>query len=106
MLDDNGLTNRISPEALMKFKKSDYQKIWVDPKTYNVIAYTILPNKRVINFNIEYINFLTNMKSISTKPKLVIKTFDMDSILDKISIKGIDALSKDELSFLNEQSKK
>ena len=55
------------------------------------------------------IDLNTEKKESSDIEKIIVeneKRFELDSILDKINIVGVDKLTKEELDFLKEQSKK
>jgi hypothetical protein len=55
------------------------------------------------------IDLNTEKKESSDIEKIIVeneKRFELDSILDKISIVGVEKLTKEELDFLKEQSKK
>lgn len=99
LLEDNGLDGKICPNALTKFKSNGYIKLWVDPLTFELIAFTHENNKREIQFNLEFISHMKGLKSLSIKEKKI--NYDMDHILDKISIEGIESLTVNELEFLN-----
>lgn len=106
LLEDNGLGDSISPEMLLAFKKDGYNKLWVDKQTLEIIAY-IFNGSKEITINERYVSFLKKIKPISLKKESneVVENYTVDSILDKISINGMESLSKKELNFLKRNSK-
>lgn len=98
LLKDNGYDGKICPIALDKLKSSGYLKLWLDSKTFEVMAFTHESNKREVQFNIDYITHFKRLKPISMKKKT--NNYDIDQILDKISVNGLQSLNTKELNFL------
>jgi len=103
LLKDHNLDGKVCPEALVKFKNNGYIKLWIDSVTFELIAFTHENSKREIQFNIDFISQMKLMKSISIKDKEI--KYDIDNILDKISLAGMDSLTTNELKFLNSLKK-
>ena len=97
LIDDNKLVN-IDAEKLFEHKQKGYLKGFLDKETHRIIAYTHKNDKKKIQFQDEFLDFLKNLKSIDTQKEEVELSIDM--ILDKISANGIDSLSKKEKTFL------
>jgi hypothetical protein len=103
LLDDNGIQN-LDATKLFEHKESGYTKIFFDKNTLEAVAYVHESSKKEIIFQDDFKEFLKNMKSLSSKTdnKIVL---DVDVILEKISKKGIDSLSKKEREFLDNLEK-
>lgn len=99
LLKDNGFDGKICPNALSKFKADGYLKLWVDSTTFELISFTHKSSRREIQFNIEFISYMKSLKALSIKEKSI--NYDIDMILDKISIDGIKSLTPNEIDFLN-----
>lgn len=99
-LSDNNITN-FCAKKLFEHKEKGYLKVFFDLTTQNIIAYTHKDDKKKIQLQTEFKDYLKNLKSISTKKK----DLSLDNILDKISESGIDSLTKSEKSFLETNSK-
>lgn len=99
-LSDNNITN-FCAKKLFEHKKNGYLKVFFDKTTQRIIAYTHKDDKKKIQLQTEFKDYLKNLKSISTKKK----DLSLDNILDKISESGIDSLTKREKSFLETNSK-
>jgi hypothetical protein len=91
-------------EAILRTKERGYLSVWIDRVSGDFIAYR---NSSSIIFSSEIQGYLLNLPT--TKPKIEVYTkesvkstsFDMDSILDKISRSGINSLTKSERNFLD-----
>ena len=103
LLDENGIQN-LDATKLFEHKESGYTKIFFDKNTFEAVAYVHESSKKEIIFQDDFKEFLKNMKSLSSKTdnKIVL---DVDVILEKISEKGIDSLSKKEREFLDNLEK-
>lgn len=106
LLEDNDLDTKIDPNVLLDMKNEGYLKVWFDRETFETIAWTVHPYKRVLCMNYEYTQFLKDSKSITIKHNKAPKKDDfvLNKILDKIAEKGIDSLSSKEKSFLDKFS--
>jgi hypothetical protein len=102
LLDDNGIEN-IDANKLFEHKESGYTKIFFDKDTFEAVAYVHESSKKEIIFQDDFKDFLKNMKSLSFKTET--QVLDVDVILEKISEKGIDSLSKKEKEFLDNLNK-
>jgi hypothetical protein len=100
LLDDNGIQN-LDATKLFEHKESGYTKIFFDKNTFEAVAYVHESSKKEIIFQDDFKEFLKNMKSLSSN-KIVL---DVDVILEKISERGIDSLSKKEREFLDNLEK-
>lgn len=85
-------------DVIFMFKDNGIAKIWVDVDTKDVIAYNTKKDSE-IKLGDEFLEKLSAMKSfqLPKKPKVL----SLDSILEKISSKGIDSLTTDEKNFLD-----
>jgi gamma-glutamyl phosphate reductase len=102
VLVDNNIKT-LCAEKLFEHKEKGYLKVFIDGQTQCVIAYTHKDDKKKIQFQEEFTNFLKNMKSINFSRE--VEDLSIDIILDKISSKGIDSLTKREKLFLENNSK-
>lgn len=97
----NGITTeKISPRKLFDLKKT-YITIFYDPITYSIVAY-IKRGQSEIKFVKELIQLFNSTVALSSE----ISELTVDDILDKISRRGLDALSTQEIEFLKQNSKK
>lgn len=111
VVEDNDLSGKVSPEALASFKKNGYLKIWIDPQSVEVIAYTSSKKSGLI-INNDFVSYLKDMPTIREKEMVSINeptlndigVLTIDKILDKISESGMKSLTKVELKFLQENS--
>jgi hypothetical protein len=116
MCKDNNL--EVNPKYLWDFKVNGYHKIWIDKYSYELIFWTESSNKKLICLNQQYIQYLRDLKSLvhiktekpveqsyetkqPMKSKTEVNQHILDVILDKISSKGLDALSDKEREFLD-----
>lgn len=116
MCKDNNL--EVNPKYLWDFKVNGYHKIWLDKQSYELIFWTESSNKKLICLNQQYIQYLRDLKSLvhiktekpveqsyetkqPMKSKTEVNQHILDVILDKISSKGLDALSDKEREFLD-----
>ena len=102
VLNDNNIQS-LCAKKLFEHKEKGYLKVFLDKTSQNVIAYTHKNDKKKIHLQDEFTNFLKNMKSISFTKE--VEDLSIDIILDKISSKGIDSLTKREKLFLENNSK-
>ena len=119
MCKDNGL--EVNPKYLWDFKMNGYHKIWLDKNSFELIFWTESSNKKLICLNQQYIQYLRDLKSLvhikiekteeqkfetkqPMKSKSEVNQSILDIILDKISSKGLDALSDKERDFLDKYS--
>lgn len=100
LCDDNNLDN-IDPESLFNLKENGYIKVFLDSNTHQVIALTHIEDKKLIQISEEFIIHMKNMPSITTKSKTILS---IDSILDKINLKGLESLTSREREFLKNNS--
>lgn len=106
MLSDNGISNYVESKVLMDLKRDGYLKIWLDNSKYETIAWTKSPNKKEVCFSQNYSSFLKDMKSLSfIHNTQSTSDFNIDNILDKISVYGIESLSLIEKEFLDKSSR-
>jgi hypothetical protein len=89
-------------ETLLSYKTNDVAQIWVDVDTKQIIAYNMKKDPKV-RIHIEFVEQLTKMESfqLTKKPKV----FNLDSILEKISTKGINSLNSEEKNYLDNLNK-
>lgn len=102
VLTDNNITN-FCAQKLFEHKEKGYLKVFFDKTTQRVIAYTHKDNKKKIQLQDEFTDFLKNLKSIDYTRE--VDELSIDIILDKISLTGIDSLTKREKIFLENNSK-
>lgn len=102
VLIDNNIT-KFCANKLFEHKEKGYLKVFFDKTTQNIIAYTHKDNKKKIQLQDEFTDFLKNLKSIDYSRE--IGDLSIDIILDKISLKGINSLTKREKMFLENNSK-
>lgn len=103
VLKDAGFGDKIDHEQMFKLKMDGFDKIFLDVKTGNAIAYHVKgmnPNQ-VVPMN-EFIGHLVEQPCVSEIIKR--KPLDLDEILDKIYKKGMESLTDREKKFLNQQS--
>jgi hypothetical protein len=98
LLKDNNLSGKICPDTLSKFKSDGYIKLWIDSKTYDIIAFTTKQNKKDIQFSLIFKSYMRSIKHLKIKEKDICQ--NIDSILDKISLSGMGSLTPSELKFL------
>jgi len=96
LLDENNIKN-IDAAKLFEHKESGYTKIFFDKDTFIAFAYVHKSSKDII-IQDDFKDFLKDLPSLSFKPTNVV--LNVDVILEKISEKGIDSLSKKEKEFL------
>lgn len=101
-LSDNNITN-FCANKLFEHKENGYLKVFFDKTTQRIIAYTHRDNKKKIQLQDEFTDFLKNLKSIDSKKE--VSELSLDIVLDKISLTGINSLSKREKIFLENNSK-
>jgi hypothetical protein len=106
MLRDNGISNYVESKVLMDLKRDGFLKIWLDSSKYETIAWTKSPNKKEVCFSQNYSSFLKDMKSLSfIHVEQSTSNYNIDNILDKISVYGINSLTVSEKQFLDNSSK-
>lgn len=91
-----------------KWNGTKVWRIWIDSTTFNMVAFE---SRQEQNFASQFLEHLLNMEPIrpgDLSPVLTQKTtqvknesMSIDSLLDKISLKGINSLSKEEKDFLD-----
>ena len=101
LLDDNGL-DTIDPESLYSIMLEGFTKIYLDINTHKIVALTHIDNKKLIQISEDFIIHLRRMNSITKKSKR--NNLSVDSILDKINLKGIESLTEKEKDFLKNNS--
>jgi hypothetical protein len=79
-----------------------FTKIYLDTNTHKVVALTHIENKKLIQISEDFIIHLKRMNSITIKSKN--QNLTVDSILDKINLKGIESLTEKEKEFLKNNS--
>jgi hypothetical protein len=87
-------------DFLVKHKKADSVKIWVDLDSGILVAFTTKKITKMI-YTDEYMDHLSKMETITLAKKEVV--MDVDSILDKIAKYGIESITENERSFLDGQ---
>ena len=102
VLTDNGLTN-IDPKAMFEMKNEGYTKVFFYTETGRMVGFCHNTLKKQVKFTDNFISQLRNQKSID----FIAEPTDLsiDTILDKISSKGIDSLNRYEKAFLENNSK-
>jgi hypothetical protein len=105
LLEENDI-----PETAVCYKKLFEQKsnvdiLYFDSTTYTIVAYQYKREKE-IKFVTEFLSHLSNSHTLKYEKRIKDENLQMDFILEKISERGIDSLSKREKEFLDEQSKK
>lgn len=116
------LFDKIDYENMWQCRKGEFTsgrsicKIWFDAKTFGVIAYSVYDSQ---DFTTEFVDYLQNLKPLEYGKKIETytetedenesneiedKELSVDSILDKIRIKGINSLTQEEKNFLDTQS--
>ena len=103
LLDENGIQN-LDATKLFEHKESGYTKIFFDKNTFEAVAYVHESSKKEIVLQDNFKDFLKSMPSLAFKTDTKI-VLDVDVILEKISEKGIDSLSKKEKEFLDSLNK-
>lgn len=99
----------LDSNKLFAMKQKGYLKIFINEKTFDTIAFTHKEDKSKIKFTKSYLENLSKLESISLDAIDIsesIKNLSIDDILDKISLSGMDSLTKLEKNFLAENSKK
>jgi hypothetical protein len=86
-------------------QKETVDILFLDSKTYSIVAFTY-KREPEINFVRELISAMRDIDPIKYVKKVIDEELKMDIILEKISARGIESLSKRERDFLDEQSKK
>ena len=84
-------------ETLLENKNNGFAKLWIDSSTKLIIASSMKKDNRV-NYSDAFTDLLSNISPIELQKQP--KSFDLDSILEKISSYGIDSLKQDEKDFL------
>jgi hypothetical protein len=100
LLDDNDIKN-IDAKKLFEHKEAGYTKIFFDKTTFEAIAYVHKLSKKEITFQDDFKSFLKEMPSISFSNNDDSSSLDVDVILEKISERGVDSLSRKEKEFLD-----
>lgn len=86
-------------------------KVWIDTKTLGIVAYETTTHQMIHDV---FANFLNEMTPVDRnyQHQVISPTFSesvtpltLDSILDKISSKGMKSLTELEIKFLDSQSK-
>ncbi len=104
LLKSNGIpVEEISPEKVFE-SKNLHKVLFFDPITYYLVAY-LKKGDATITFVPEFIQMMTDSKPLSKKDCFN-SILNLDLILDKINEKGIKSLDKNEIDFLNKNSKK
>jgi hypothetical protein len=102
VLLDNNITN-FCAQKIFEHKEKGYLKVFFDKTTQSIIAYTHKDNKKKIQLQDEFTDFLKNLKSIEYNRE--VGELSIDIILDKISSKGLNSLNRYEKAFLENNSK-
>jgi hypothetical protein len=106
ILEDNGIESDMLDIQVLFSLKSNYDILYLDRRTFNIFAFSYKRDSK-INLTSEFEKMLRDFESIKfvkrekTSGEL---EFRLDSILEKISLKGIDSLTKKEREFLDSQS--
>jgi hypothetical protein len=97
-----------------EFTVGPMTKIWLNRKNLNWFAYQDNEGQK---FAVEYLDFLGNMQSLSPGDispmdkddneifSVKYNEFNIDSILDKINISGLNSLTENEVEFLEKRAK-
>lgn len=101
LLEDNNLDN-VDPESLHKLMLEGFTKLFIDKNTYKIIGYCHSMDRKLIQISEDFVLYLRDMNSITSKKK--INTFTIDDILDKINQFGIESLTYQEKKFLDNNS--
>jgi len=89
-------------EALLVYKGNEMAQMWVDADTNQVVAYNTKKDS-TIRIGFEFAEQLTKMETFQLPKKP--KVFNLDSILEKISTKGINSLNSEEKNYLDNLNK-
>lgn len=104
LLESNGIPiQEINPEKVFQSKKL-HKSLFFDPTTHYLVAY-FKKGDNTITFVPEFIKMMTESKPLSKKDCFN-PILNLDLILDKINEKGFKSLDKNEINFLNKNSKK
>lgn len=99
----------LDSNKLFAMKQKGYLKVFIDDKTFDTIAFIHKTDKLKVKLTKSYSENLSKLESISLDVIDInesIENLSIDDILDKISLSGMNSLSKSEKNFLSENSKK
>lgn len=99
----------LDAKKLFASKQNGYLKVFIDDKTFDTIAFVHKDDKSKIKPTKSYLANLAKLESISLdviNTNESIENLSIDDILDKISLSGLNSLTKSEKNFLSENSKK
>lgn len=102
VLSDNGLHN-IDAQVVFHMKSHGYTKIFFDTETGRMVGFCHDTLKKQVKFTYNFVNHLRNQKSIDIIPEPT--DLSIDTILDKISSKGLNSLNRYEKAFLENNSR-
>ncbi len=102
VLKKAGLNKKINAKNMFDLKKDEFHKLFIDAKTGNTIAYTIIDNPNQIIPMQEFIEHL--VLKPCTSYILLDAPLNIDEILDKIFNGGMNALTDREKKFLEDES--
>jgi hypothetical protein len=88
--------------VLFMFKEGGIAKIWVNLDTKDVVAFTTKKDS-TIQLGHEFSEKLSKMTpyQLPKKEKIIDSVLDLDTILEKISAKGINSLTNEEKNYLS-----
>ena len=103
VLKEAGFSDNIDSKEMFKLKIEGFDKIFLDVKTGNAIAYHVkgMDPNQVVPMQ-EFIGHLVKQPCVTEIINR--KPLDVDEILDKIYKKGMESLTDRERKFLNQQS--
>ena len=91
--------HKLDYNNLLENKKEGFAKVYIDLNTMSYVAFTTKKDKSTMNYTSSFTEMLKNIESLDFVKEP--KEMNLDSILDKISKYGIDSLSLNEKSFLD-----
>jgi hypothetical protein len=105
LLKDNDISeNQVNAGKLFNLK-STVDFLFIDRQTCSIVGY-IRKKEKQIEFVKELAEQMAEMESAKySKPTIQSETLKLDTILEKISQKGLQSLSPREKEFLDNQSK-
>jgi hypothetical protein len=106
ILEENSISDCVSAEKIFEWKPT-VDILFLDPIKFTIVAF-IYKKEKQINFVSELYQELQAQEPIKfiKKEKVFSTSLKIDSILEKISSRGINSLTKEEKDFLDNQSKK
>lgn len=96
----------ISVEPLILNKRAGFARLWIDPVSGILIAYSIKSNPLAIVMSNIFKDSLVSIEPYSIVKPIEKVELNSDKILDKISKTGIKSLLKEEVEYLKSLSNK